>query len=160
MEPFAIQDMFGNSVAGIDKTKALEIGTYMEDISAPRVIRFDEFDLQHKTFTLTFDETINGDTVVFKSFSLQSFHSSFGMRVSKFSLTGGKVLSGNHTSLQIQMSDTDILKIKNDQIDFLQKKALGDVPWYENNKLWLATGIVIGFVVSLGSAYAWGQVSD
>jgi len=60
----------------------------------------------------------------------------------------------------LQSRHNDILKIKNEQIDFLQKKALGDVPWYENNKLWLATGIVIGFAISMGSAYAWGQVSD
>jgi hypothetical protein len=60
----------------------------------------------------------------------------------------------------LQLRHNDILKIKNDQIDFLQKKALGDAPWYENNKLWFATGIVIGFAISMGSAYAWGQVSD
>jgi hypothetical protein len=53
----------------------------------------------------------------------------------------------------------DILKIKNDQIDFLQKTATRDVPWYKTNKFWLASGIVVGFVMTLGSAYAWGQVA-
>lgn len=53
----------------------------------------------------------------------------------------------------------DILGIKNEQINFLQKKAMRDVPWYENNKLWFAVGVAAGFAISLGSAYAWGQVS-
>lgn len=54
----------------------------------------------------------------------------------------------------------DVTKIKNDQIDFLQKVATKDVPWYKTSKFWFATGIVTGFVVSLGSAYAWGQVAQ
>lgn len=60
----------------------------------------------------------------------------------------------------LQQRHDDILEIKNNQIDFLQKKALRDAPWYENNKLWFAVGIVAGFAVSFGSAYAWGQVSQ
>ena len=59
----------------------------------------------------------------------------------------------------LQQKHRDILKIKNDQIVFLQKTALRDVPWYENNKLWFATGLIMGFAVSIGSAYAWGQVA-
>jgi len=54
----------------------------------------------------------------------------------------------------------DVLKIKNDQIDFLQKVAIKDTPWYKTGKFWFATGIVAGFIVSLGSAYAWGQVAQ
>ena len=60
----------------------------------------------------------------------------------------------------LQQRHTDILNIKNNQIQFLQKKAMRDVPWYENNKLWFAVGVVAGFAVSFGSAYAWGQVAQ
>ena len=59
----------------------------------------------------------------------------------------------------LQTRHTDILEIKNNQIRFLQKKALQDVPWYENNKLWFAVGVTAGFAISFGSAYAWGQVA-
>ena len=54
----------------------------------------------------------------------------------------------------------DILKIKTDQIDFLQKIAVKDVPWYKTNKFWMATGVVTGFVISLASVYAIGQVGQ
>jgi len=60
----------------------------------------------------------------------------------------------------LQQRHVDILEIKNNQIDFLQKKAMRDTPWYENNKLWFAVGIVTGFAISFGSAYAWGQVAQ
>lgn len=53
----------------------------------------------------------------------------------------------------------DILKIKNDQIDFLQKVATRNVPWYKTNKFWFSAGILTGLAVSIGSAYAWGQVA-
>jgi hypothetical protein len=59
----------------------------------------------------------------------------------------------------LQQRHRDILKIKNNQINFLQDHALKSVPWYESNKFWLATGLLVGFVASIGSAYAWGQVS-
>lgn len=59
----------------------------------------------------------------------------------------------------LQQRHIDILEIKNNQIEFLQKKALRDTPWYENNKLWFAVGVVSGFAISFGSAYAWGQVA-
>ena len=60
----------------------------------------------------------------------------------------------------LQKRHIDILAIKNNQIEFLQKKALRDIPWYENSKLWLAAGVVAGFAISFGSAYAWGQVAQ
>ena len=53
----------------------------------------------------------------------------------------------------------EIMKIKNDQIDFLQKAATRNVPWYKTNKFWFSTGVVTGLVVSIASAYAWGQVA-
>jgi hypothetical protein len=59
----------------------------------------------------------------------------------------------------LEYKHTQLMSIKNDQIDFLRKKALRVTPWYENNKFWFGVGIVAGLGLSFGSAYAWGQVS-
>ena len=60
----------------------------------------------------------------------------------------------------LQTRHDDILKIKNDQIEFLQKKSLDIQPWYKNNTFWVSVGIVIGMGIAYGSAAAWGQVAD
>ena len=66
--------------------------------------------------------------------------------------------NAEHEALEQRCND--ILKIKTDQIDFLQKMAVRDVPWYKTNKFWMATGVVTGFVISLASVYAIGQVAQ
>lgn len=59
----------------------------------------------------------------------------------------------------ISLRHSEILKIKNDQIKFLQKQASGVQPWYESNALWVSVGIVLGLSIAYGSASAWGQVA-
>ena len=66
--------------------------------------------------------------------------------------------TAQHEALEQRCNN--ILKIKTDQIDFLQKIAVKDVPWYKTNKFWMATGVVTGFVISLASVYAMGQVTQ
>tara|TARA_Y100000310_G_scaffold159485_1_gene159045 strand:+ start:171 stop:650 length:480 start_codon:yes stop_codon:yes gene_type:complete len=50
-----------------------------------------------------------------------------------------------------------ILKIKNEQIDFLQDK-LEPPSWYDSGEFWVAIGVVMGIGLTVAAGYAVGQV--
>ena len=51
-----------------------------------------------------------------------------------------------------------LLSIKDKRIIFLEKNWRPS-PWYESGEFWFATGIVGGIAITIGSAYALGQVA-
>ena len=55
-----------------------------------------------------------------------------------------------------------IIKIKNDQISFLEKSLVNHTPnhWYESNEFWLSTGVVVGILITVASGYALGQAAN
>jgi len=58
----------------------------------------------------------------------------------------------------LQYKHTNILSIKEDQIDFL-KGQLKPPSWYESGEFWFAMGIVGGILITVGAGYAIGQAS-
>jgi len=58
----------------------------------------------------------------------------------------------------LKLRHTDLLKIKNDQIDFLTQQ-IKPAPWYESGEFWFAIGIVGGILITVGAGYALGQAS-
>lgn len=65
-------------------------------------------------------------------------------------------LKAEHSALKIQHDQ--ILKIKNEQIEYLQD--LSTTPkWYESDALWFSAGTISGILLTLGTAYAIGQVA-
>ena len=78
-----------------------------------------------------------------------------GLLRSKLTL-GLDNLNAECSALKIQHKE--ILKIKNDQIEYLQDLAV--VPkWYESDALWFSVGTISGILLTLGTAYAIGQVT-
>ena len=51
---------------------------------------------------------------------------------------------------------SDILKIKNDQIKFLEGYSL-ETKWYQSNEFWLVTGLVSGIIVTAVAGWSIGQ---
>ena len=52
-----------------------------------------------------------------------------------------------------------ILKIKNDQINFLQDK-LEPPSWYDSGEFWVAIGVVMGIGLTVAAGYAVGQAGQ
>jgi len=65
-------------------------------------------------------------------------------------------LKAEHSALQIQHKK--ILEIKNEQIEYLQDLTIAP-KWYESDSLWFSVGAISGILLTLGSAYAIGQVA-
>ena len=53
---------------------------------------------------------------------------------------------------------TGLLAVKDERIQFLEKNWR-PTPWYESGEFWFAMGIAGGILITIGSAYALGQVS-
>ena len=58
----------------------------------------------------------------------------------------------------LQYKHTSLLKIKDDQIEFLQKQ-IRPSPWYESGEFWFAMGVIGGILITVGAGYAIGQTS-
>ena len=66
------------------------------------------------------------------------------------------VLQGRYDSLQIK--HTSLMKIKTEQIDFLQDQ-IKPTAWYESGEFWFAMGVVGGILITVGAGYALGQAN-
>ena len=58
----------------------------------------------------------------------------------------------------LQYKHTSLLKIKEDQIKFLQEQVRPS-PWYESGEFWFAMCVVGGILITVGAGYAIGQAS-
>lgn len=61
-------------------------------------------------------------------------------------------------SESLQLRHTEILQIKNDQIEFLERQ-LKPRPWYESTEFGIAVGVVLGVAITVGAGYALGQIN-
>ena len=57
-----------------------------------------------------------------------------------------------------KLKHDQLLKIKNDQISFLEKK-ISPPAWYESGEFWFSMGVVGGILITLGAAYGLSQAS-
>ena len=53
----------------------------------------------------------------------------------------------------------EILLIKNDQIDFLEKQ-FKPRPWYQTTEFGIVIGVVLGIGITVGAGYALGQINQ
>mgnify|MGYP001438696450 CR=1 FL=1 len=58
----------------------------------------------------------------------------------------------------LQLRHTEILQIKNSQIEFLERQ-LKPQPWYQSTEFGIAIGVVLGVAITVGAGYALGQVN-
>ena len=82
---------------------------YIVDTNAPDLIEFTLFNLDTRTITLTFNETINADTVDVTKITLQSFYRNPQM---SYTLTGGTVIPQDSTNVTILLTDEDWFEIQ------------------------------------------------
>ncbi len=59
----------------------------------------------------------------------------------------------------LSLRHTEILKIKDAQIDYLQDLSVAP-KWYESDSLWFSAGVVSGILITIAAAYAVGQVTE
>ena len=58
-----------------------------------------------------------------------------------------------------QQLHRDVLRIKNDQIKFLEGYSL-ETKWYDSNEFWLVTGLVAGIAVTAIAGWSLGQANN
>ena len=58
-----------------------------------------------------------------------------------------------------QQLHQDVLRIKNDQIKFLEGYSL-ETKWYDSNEYWLVTGLVAGIAVTAIAGWSLGQANN
>lgn len=59
----------------------------------------------------------------------------------------------------LMLRHSEILLIKNDQINFLEKQ-FKPRPWYQSTEFGIIVGVVLGISVTLGAGYALGQINQ
>lgn len=65
-------------------------------------------------------------------------------------------LKAEYSALKVQHEK--ILEIKNEQIEYLQDLSVAP-KWYESDGMWFSVGTISGILLTLGAAYAIGQVA-
>ena len=110
IQNFTIADMNGNSVSEISISDALPVTEYTIDQSAPILEEF-HLDLDSNQLVLTFDETVNVNTL---DAQLITIHSSSEIMASAFvqPLTGGSVINNNNRIVYLQLILSDANNIK------------------------------------------------
>ena len=69
-------------------------------------------------------------------------------------------LNSLNLRLEVEQKRADsLLEIKNERIQFLEKNWQPG-PWYQSGEFWLATGAVLGIVVTVAAGYAVGQAGN
>ena len=104
----AIMDHFDNVIRTQFDTCGVNT-TYIRDEIRPRLVQFTEFNLNFSTLTLLFNETVNASSVNVKKLTLQSY---YYMPQMTFTLTGGKVISNDSTSVTIELTMLDVFEIQ------------------------------------------------
>ena len=58
----------------------------------------------------------------------------------------------------LMLRHTELLVIKNDQINFLEKQ-FRPRPWYQTTEFGIVIGVVLGIGITIGTGYALGQIN-
>jgi hypothetical protein len=88
--PTMVKDMSGNAITSIASSSALGVTSYNPDITSPQLLSF-SIDMTGAYVSLTFDETVDGTTILPTEFSLQDGVTPIFV---KYTLTGGIASNG------------------------------------------------------------------
>ena len=107
----AIQDTNYNYVVAISPFKALQVTTFLSDITLPQPLSFD-LDLSNNTLTLFFDETINASSLMVTE--LTFFGTDNFTLGPEYTLSGGITNSNDGTVLVVGLIRDDLNALKED----------------------------------------------
>ena len=112
----AINDTFGNPVVPVAPTQSIRVSGLTPDETDPSLQVFAEFDLNQGLLTLNFSETVNISSFRLKELILQDYFGDSSALESVYSLTGGTIVTRDHSDMVIiQLSDSDLNAIKVDE---------------------------------------------
>ena len=110
----AILDMNGNKVTEITASAAMKVSNFTSDSAGPTLTSF-ELKMTNGAppliLELTFDEVVNASTLSPTKFTLQT--KANGSITDLFTLTGGKPSVQHAAVVQIEVSDADLVTIRN-----------------------------------------------
>ena len=110
IQNFTIDDMNGNAVEEVSQFNALPVSTYTVDRSRPVMIDF-HLNLDTNQLVLTFDETVNAESVIFEQISVHS-DAEYGNSAHTVILTGDYVVNDDSHILYIQLNQSEANDIK------------------------------------------------
>ena len=104
-----IQDTNGNYIVPVPNGNALMVTQFTEDRTRPELVSYD-LNLSTERLVLTFSETVNSSSLDVTGIVIQN--SAFSMSPNLRRLTGGNVLTLDHTEVEIQLNADDLNYIK------------------------------------------------
>lgn len=107
--PGGIEDMNGNDVLEVSSITALPAVAFYEDGVEPMLLNFD-LDIDSGSIVLTFDETVEADSLILRELTLQNVRSVSDNNT--YTLTGGSSCDGDSTVLMVYLSFFDLNEIK------------------------------------------------
>ena len=105
----AIQDTNYNSIVAISPFKALQVATFVFDITSPQIVSFN-LDLSNNTLTVLFDETVNASSLMV--IELTFFGTDNLTLGPEYTLTGGVSNSSDGTVLVVDLTRNDLNALK------------------------------------------------
>ena len=109
--PEAVFDTNSNPIVPIPDTSALNVSVYTPDTTRPRLVSFQEIDLNGRSIELVFDETVNVKSIDFSGVTLQSY---FRMPITRFTLRNDFVSSSseNGTVVRVTLDVPEIIRLQ------------------------------------------------
>ena len=101
-----IRDVSNNP--SLPSTSPLQVRTLLSDVTPPRLVAFQEFDLDAGVFTLVFSEPVNGSSAAFTDVQFTSARSNPRINVT---LSEG-FTTPNHIQIDFHMSESDLNMLK------------------------------------------------
>ena len=103
-----VRDTFQNRIIAVDNATAMDLAGYSGDVSPPVLVAFN-LSLTSEILTLSFDETVNANSLLPTRIELSSDLA----RSNAVPLTSGRVISSMYsTVIEIALSDEDLHNIK------------------------------------------------
>ena len=107
-----VSDVAGLSVGPHGDGNALNISAFIPDTNPPSLTEFVLLNLSSGIITLRFNETIYPPSLDLSGLRLQSFYEN---PVSSYRLTNGTIIDSDMSQITIQLSDPDLVAIKQDR---------------------------------------------
>ena len=107
----AIQDTNYNNIVAISPLRALQVSTFVTDMTSPQLVSFN-LDLSNSSLTVFFDETVNASSLI--SLELTFFGTNNLTLGPEYTLTEGMTNSSDGTVLVVRLSRNDLNALKED----------------------------------------------
>ena len=104
-----VHDTSDNPNVVIPSSQPLSVGSYLPDVTNPRVSNYTEFDLNTGTFLLQFSETVDASTLDFTQASLDSTYANTSY---VFSFQDLSPSGGDSPSVTFQLGEGDLNRLK------------------------------------------------